>query len=39
MVRDVAVIPSNKGLNFLFLQNDMVPVLYQLQKSFSSGKK
>ena len=39
MVRDVAVIPSNKGLNFLFLQNDMAPVLYQLQKSFSSGKK
>ncbi len=39
MVRDIAVIPSNKGVNFLFLQNDAVPHLYQLKTSVSPNKK
>ncbi|MDE3142806.1 MAG: VCBS repeat-containing protein, partial [Bacteroidota bacterium] len=39
MVRDVAIIPSNKGLDFLFLQNDAVPLLYQLKTSLPHNKK
>ena len=39
MVRDIAVIPSKKGISFLFLQNDAIPVLYQLKTSVSPNKK
>ena len=39
MVRDIVAIPSKRTLNFLFLQNDEVPVLYQLKPISSPTKK
>lgn len=39
MVRDIVTIPAADKINFLFLQNDEVPVLYQLKTYVGAGKK
>ena len=39
MVRDIIAIPQGDNLNFLFLQNDEAPVLYQLKNSAPLKKK
>ena len=39
MVRDIVAIPSKKGLNLLFLQNDAAPLLYQLKTTVLPNKK
>jgi len=39
MVRDIAVIPTHTGIDLLFLQNDSVPLLYQLKTKVSPNKK
>jgi hypothetical protein len=39
MVRDIVALPSGTNTNFLFLQNDETPVLYQLKVKGTPGKK
>jgi len=39
MVRDIVALPSKQHLNVLFLQNDAMPLLYQIQTATHSIKK